>query len=58
MTVAQTVAQLLSNLLSYQTTKVGGVACWQLGTCEDNATVKYSINSCNNIISRLSKSLF
>ena len=39
-----TVAQLLSNLLSYQTTKVGGVACWQLGTCEDNATVKYSIN--------------
>ena len=39
-----TVSQLLSNLLSYQTTKVGGVACWQLGTCEDNATVKYSIN--------------
>lgn len=39
-----TVAQLLSNLLSYQTTKVGGVACWQLGTCEDNATVKFSIN--------------
>lgn len=50
-----TVANFLSQLLSYQTTKVGGTACWQLGTCDDTGTVNYSINyeRLNDLLSKL-----
>lgn len=50
-----TVASFLTQLLSYQTTKVGGTACWQLGTCDDTGTVKYSINydRLNDLLSKL-----
>lgn len=50
-----TVTQFLTQLLSYQTTKVGNVACWQLGTCEDSATIKKSLNydRLNDLLSAL-----
>lgn len=50
-----TVTQFLTQLLSHQTTKVGNVACWQLGTCEDTATIKKSLNydRLNDLLSAL-----
>ena len=39
-----TVAQLLRDLLSYQTTRVAGKMPWQLGTCQDTTSVSRAFN--------------
>ena len=42
-----TIAEMLTKILSYQTTQLNGVNCWQLGTVEDTATYEASINYTN-----------
>ena len=50
-----TVTNFLTQLLSYQTTRVGGTPCWQLGTCDDTGSVDFSINyeRLNDLLSKL-----
>lgn len=50
-----TVTNFLTQLLSYQTTRVGGTRCWQLGTCDDTGSVDFSINyeRLNDLLSKL-----
>lgn len=50
-----TVTNFLTQLLSYQTTRVGGTPCWQLGTCDDTGSVDFSINyeRLNDLLSTL-----
>ena len=39
-----TVAQMITNILSYQTASVAGNVPWQLGTCEDTSSIRRAVN--------------